>query len=116
MKRPGSLNKDRELVAKSKKIMKDLLGVEPLGYRAPEANLTAETIANVMASGFEYSSNTMDCDWPYFHEGENGQKLIELPFSWLYDDTSTSSSPCSSLKERRILLTSIRKRYLAKRI
>ena len=39
--------------------MKELLGIEPLGYRAPEAILTEETINNVMASGFEYSSNTM---------------------------------------------------------
>ena len=93
---------DRELVAKSKKIMKDLLGVEPLGYRAPEANLTDETIANVMASGFEYSSNTMDCDWPYFHEGENGQKLIELPFSWLYDDTSHFFFTLQQPERRRI--------------
>lgn len=93
---------DRELVAKSKKIMKDLLGVEPLGYRAPEANLTEETIANVMASGFEYSSNTMDCDWPYYHEGENGQKLIELPFSWLYDDTSHFFFTLQQPERRRI--------------
>ena len=81
---------DRELVAKSKKIMKDLLGVEPLGYRAPEANLTAETIANVMASGFEYSSNTMvKTDRSSLNCRSHGCMMI-LP---------TSSSPCSSLKE-----------------
>ena len=67
---------DKELVAKSKKIMKELLGVEPLGYRAPEAILTEETINNVMASGFEYSSNTMACDWPYYHYGKDGKRYL----------------------------------------
>jgi len=79
---------DIELVEKCKKIMRDLLGVEPLGYRAPEAILTAETMDNVIKSGFEYSSNTMAFDWPYFYYGSDGQKLIELPFSWIFDDTS----------------------------
>lgn len=93
---------DKELVEKSKKIMKDLLGVVPLGYRAPEAILTQETINNVMASGFEYSSNTMACDWPYYHYGENGQKLIELPFHWIYDDTSHFFFTLQQPERRRI--------------
>lgn len=93
---------DRELVEKSKRIMKELLGVEPLGYRAPEAILTEETIANVMASGFEYSSNTMACDWPYYHESGDGEKLIELPFSWLYDDTSHFFFTLQTPERRRI--------------
>ena len=93
---------DKELVAKSKKIMKELLGVEPLGYRAPEAILTEETINNVMASGFEYSSNTMACDWPYYHYGKDGKKLVELPFSWLYDDTSHFFFTLQMPERRRI--------------
>jgi len=79
---------DRELVAKSKKIMKELLGVEPKGYRAPEADLTAETIDNIVAGGFEYSSNMMDRDCPYLHRTSRGELLPELPFNWLYDDSS----------------------------
>lgn len=93
---------DKEIVIKSKKIMKELLGVEPLGYRAPEAILTQETINNVMASGFEYSSNTMAYDWPYYHYGDNGEKLIELPFNWLYDDTSHFFFTLQQPERRRI--------------
>lgn len=93
---------DRELVLKSKKIMKDLLGVEPLGYRAPEADLTQETINNIIANGFEYSSNTMDADWPYFHKGRDGRKIVELPFNWLYDDSSHFFFTLQNPERRRI--------------
>ena len=55
---------DRELVEKSKKIMKELLGVEPLGYRAPEAILTEETIKMLWPADSNIPSNTMACDWP----------------------------------------------------
>ena len=93
---------DQELVVKCKKIMKDLLGVEPLGYRAPEAVLTQKTINNIMDSGFEYSSNTMACDWPYYHYNDKGDKLIELPFNWLYDDTSHFFFTLQQPERRRI--------------
>ena len=55
-----------------------------------------------MASGFEYSSNTMACDWPYYHESGDGEKLIELPFSWLYDDTSHFFFTLQTPERRRI--------------
>lgn len=77
-----------ELVAKSRKIMKDLLGVEPKGHRAPEADLTPQTIDQIVACGFEYSSNMMDRDRPYLHRTSRGEFLSELPFNWLYDDSS----------------------------
>lgn len=93
---------DRELVQKSKKIMKDLLGVEPVGYRAPEAELTSDTIKNIIDSGFEYSSNSMAYDWPFYQEDDTGRKIIELPFNWLYDDTSHFFFTLSQPERRRI--------------
>ena len=93
---------DRELVAKSKKIMKELLGVEPYGYRAPEGDLTKDTIKNIIENGFEYSANSMACDWPYYHEDESGRKIIELPSAWLYDDTSHFLFTLSQPERRRI--------------
>ena len=96
------IEQDRELVEKSKKIMKELLGVEPFGYRAPEAQLTEETIRNVIANGFEYSSNMMDCDWPYFHEVEGERKIVELPFHWVYDDSSHFFFTLQQPERRRI--------------
>ena len=82
------VDQERELIAKSKKIMKDLLGIEPKGHRAPEAELNKEAIALIAESGFAYSSNMMDRDCPYLHETSGDTPLVELPFNWLYDDTS----------------------------
>ena len=82
------LEQERELVAKSKKIMKDLLGVVPKVHRAPEAELNAATIDALAEMGFEYSSNMMDRDCPYLHRTSKGEFIPELPFNWLYDDSS----------------------------
>lgn len=97
-----TVEQDNELIARSKKIMKELLGVEPKGYRAPEAEPTKDTIRNVLDNGFEYSSNMMDQDRPYFHVMEDGRKLIELPFHWLYDDTSHFFFTLQQPERRRI--------------
>lgn len=82
------LEQERELVAKSKGIMKELLGVVPKGHRAPEAELNAATIDALVEMGFEYSSNMMDRDCPYLHRTSKGDVIPELPFNWLYDDSS----------------------------
>jgi peptidoglycan/xylan/chitin deacetylase (PgdA/CDA1 family) len=82
------LEQERELVARSKGTMKDLLGVVPKGHRAPEADLNAATIDALVEMGFEYSSNMMDRDCPYLHRTSRGEAIPELPFNWLYDDSS----------------------------
>lgn len=79
---------ENEIIAKSKKIMKDLLGVVPKGHRAPEADLNKDTIDVIGKNGFEYSSNMMDRDCPYLHKTSEGKYITELPFNWLYDDSS----------------------------
>ena len=96
------LKQDQELVEKSKKIMKELLGIEPYGYRAPESELTNETIQNIIANGFEYSSNMMDFDWPYFHDCGDGGKIVELPYHWIFDDTCHFLFTLQEPERRRI--------------
>ncbi len=104
------LEQERELVAKSKKIMKELLGVVPKGHRAPEADLSQTTIDALVDMGFEYSTNMMDRDCPYLHKTSKGDFIPELPFNWLYDDSShffftiqepsrRPIAPCSAVKE-----------------
>ena len=96
------VEQENELIAKAKKIMKDLLGVEPVGHRTPEAELTKETIRTIIDNGFEYSTNTMDRDCPYLHELEDGRKIVELPFNWLYDDSSHFFFTPQTPERRRI--------------
>jgi len=42
----------------------------------------------LIEEGFEYSSTLMDADCPYLHPQKGSQSLIELPTSWLFDDSS----------------------------
>lgn len=101
------IEQENELIAKSKKIMKDLLGIAPRGHRAPEADLSKETIDAIAQNGFEYSSNMMDRDWPYLHKTSNGKFIPELPFNWLYDDSSHFFFTVQEPSRRPIMPTSI---------
>lgn len=101
------IEQDNEIIEKSKKIMKDLLGVVPKGHRAPEAEINENTIKNIIENGFEYSSNMMDRDCPYYHELDDGRKLIELPFNWIYDDSSHFFFTLQKPERRRICPPSV---------
>jgi len=82
------LNEEKKRIAKCKEIMSECLGVEPVGYRAPEAELVPEVLKLIKESGFQYSSNFMDTDSPYLHKFKDCEPLVELPTSWLFDDSS----------------------------
>ena len=101
------IEQENELILKSKKIMKDLLGVIPKGHRSPEANLNKETIDAIAQNDFEYSSNMMDRDCPYLHKTSEGKYITELPFNWLYDDSSHFFFTIQEPSRRPIMPTSI---------
>lgn len=63
----------------------DVLGVRPLGYRAPSAEPSRHTFALLAKHGFKYHSNLMDRDVPYVHDGEVSP-IVELPTAWALDD------------------------------
>jgi len=84
----GSEEKGWEILEKGTRIIKELTGGPPSGYRAPGAELLPYTISHLVKAGFLYSSNMMDDDSPYFHD-LNGQrtKLVELPVQWQLEDS-----------------------------
>jgi peptidoglycan-N-acetylglucosamine deacetylase len=82
------LEEEKKRIVKCKEIMKKYINVEPVGYRAPEADLVPEVLKLIKENGFQYSSNFMDADSPYLHEFKNDDPLVELPTSWLFDDSS----------------------------
>ena len=96
------IEQENELIKKSKDIMESILKVQPVGHRAPEANLSKDTIRTIADNGFKYSSNMMTCDHPYFHVLDDGRKLLELPFHWIYDDTSHFMFTLQQPERRRI--------------
>src|SRR5262249_8721629 len=66
------------------KILADITGAPPRGYRAPLYEVRAETAGLLATHGFLYSSNLQDSLWPYRHEGT--PPLVELPATWILDD------------------------------
>jgi peptidoglycan-N-acetylglucosamine deacetylase len=62
-----------------------VLGVRPVGYRAPSWDMNFGTPALLARHGFRYDSGLMDSDHPYRLAAGDGT-LIELPVHWSLDD------------------------------
>ena len=66
-----------------------VLGVRPIGYRAPSWDMNYRTPALLARHGFRYDSGLMDSDHPYRlgTSAEPGApSLVELPVHWSLDD------------------------------
>jgi peptidoglycan/xylan/chitin deacetylase (PgdA/CDA1 family) len=64
-----------------------VLGVRPVGYRAPMWELTDRLPALLARHGFLYDSGLMDADHPYLLDtGETSEPIVELPGHWSLDD------------------------------
>ncbi len=83
---PLQLTREQEAAtfAESVRVLGQISGKRPVGYRAPSWAFSNETLKLAARSGFLYSSNLMDADEPYVHDNPPG--LIELPVSWVLDD------------------------------
>lgn len=82
----------------------ELLGVRPVGYRAPSWDMNFRTPRLLAGHGFRYDSGLMDADHPYrlaTAREPGSPTLIELPVHWSLDDWNrynyvpgfTSNSP-----------------------
>jgi peptidoglycan/xylan/chitin deacetylase (PgdA/CDA1 family) len=75
---------DRGLAA-----LDEVLGVRPVGYRAPSWDMNLRTPGLVASRGFRYDSGLMDADHPYrlaTGPGPDAPTLVELPVHWSLDD------------------------------
>jgi peptidoglycan/xylan/chitin deacetylase (PgdA/CDA1 family) len=66
-----------------------VLGVRPVGYRAPMWEATDRLPALLARHGFLYDSSLMDADHPYLlatAEAPDGSTIVELPIHWSLDD------------------------------
>jgi peptidoglycan/xylan/chitin deacetylase (PgdA/CDA1 family) len=82
----------------------EVLGIRPIGYRAPSCDMNYRTPSLLAREGFRYDSSLMDSDHPYRLAGSAGPEapsLVELPMHWSLDDWNrynyvpgfTSNSP-----------------------
>ncbi len=78
---------EREMVINSKKMLTDLTGETPVGYRAPSWDFSAATPSILKEVGFLYESSMMSDDRPY-ELVINGEPtgIVELPVEWILDD------------------------------
>lgn len=78
---------EREMVEASIKVLTDLTGEKPVGYRAPSWNFSDATPQILMDMGFLYESSMMADDRPY-ELVVNGKEtgIVELPVEWILDD------------------------------
>ncbi len=73
----------REALMEAKRILTEISGATPVGFRMPEGEITEETLCIVKSLGFAYSSSLNDDDVPYVRQPAG---LLELPLNWgLYD-------------------------------
>lgn len=77
----------REIIVKSNEMIKSITGAVPVGFRAPEGEVTKETYDILEDIGFLYDSSLLDDNMPYFLKLENKEyNIVELPIQWqLYD-------------------------------
>ena len=80
-------DKEREMVINSIKMLTDLTGEKPTGYRAPSWDFSASTPSILKEAGFLYESSMMSDDRPYelVIEGKPSG-IVELPVEWILDD------------------------------
>jgi peptidoglycan/xylan/chitin deacetylase (PgdA/CDA1 family) len=76
---------EEALLVKSLDIFRKILGVTPVGSRAPSADPSTHTMDLLKQHGFVYHSNMMDTDLPYLHKTPHGE-LVELPTAWVNND------------------------------
>ncbi|MFE9675378.1 polysaccharide deacetylase [Streptomyces sp. NPDC006259] len=79
-----SESEQREEIERSLKTFSKF-GIEPVGYRAPNWEMTRFTLDLLGEFGLRYDSSLMDDDRPYAVRSGD-RTLAELPVQWLLDD------------------------------
>jgi peptidoglycan-N-acetylglucosamine deacetylase len=78
---------ERELLMRARDTLAGITGIEPVGHRAAQWDLSANTIAIVREMGLLYDSSLMadeDC-YELLTDGERSG-VIEVPVEWMRDD------------------------------
>ncbi len=82
-----SMEQERRMIVDAQKMLTDLTGEIPVGYRAPSWNFSAATPQIIMDMKYIYESSMMSDDRPY-ELVVNGKPtgIVELPVEWILDD------------------------------
>ena len=82
-----AVEEQKELIEKTQRIIKELTGKEPVGFRTPSGDWHVRTPYILSEMGFSYSSSMRGDDKPYYTilDGEESD-LVEIPSKWELDD------------------------------
>ncbi len=84
---PADFERDKEEIDRGLEALKSVLGVTPVGYRAPGGENYDALLAHLRARGILYSSSFRDDIRPYRHRLKDGSGgPIELPVNMSFDD------------------------------
>lgn len=81
-----SLATEAAMIDRGLEALDRVVGVRPVGYRAPMWEMNRHTPELLIERGFEYDSSLMDCDVPYVLAGSDGRDIVEIPPHWALDD------------------------------
>jgi len=81
----STLEEEQKELEKGSAALKRITGYQPVGYRAPAADLSPHTYSLLAKQGLLYDSTMMNDDLPYMVDIE-GKKIVELPIRWMLDD------------------------------
>ena len=89
---------ERDLLSRSFDTVRDVVGTEPVGFRAPSWDLSDRSVELMVAQGLRYDSSLMGHDHALYRcrtadaadvdgvEWGQGTQLVEVPVSWTLDD------------------------------
>ncbi len=76
----------REMLVKGIRNLEECTGEKVMGFRAPEGEVTMDTLEIARELGLVYSSTLMDDDRPYWNELDNERMQLEIPIHWVMYD------------------------------
>jgi peptidoglycan/xylan/chitin deacetylase (PgdA/CDA1 family) len=77
---------EQDVHEKSVRILGELAGKRPVGFRAPYWEWSTRTLGFLQEYGFIYDSSLMGDDKPYLVQSELAPGIFELPVEWFLDD------------------------------
>ncbi len=76
-----------KVLRKSVRVLEEIIGMRPIGFRAPYWARSKRTLGYLRKIGFTYDSSLMNDDKPYpIHEETGRGVMYELPVEWFLDD------------------------------
>lgn len=70
---------EAEWLSRTHRILRDVAGKAPCGWRAPHGRLSTATLKRLAALGYRYDSSFQDDDRPYALDADGGAGMIEVP-------------------------------------